>query len=193
LPVHSPLKPGWFVFIQDPLNAWYQVKDPEPFNYRTGDASVAEFSSLAAGAQSGFINIGNLEPDKNPPHLFYVVPGVEDVEIRYNFKIPAGTDRLGTDVIQNAGFLDAIRSPFYSPNPHYSMWLIGDYFPAVNANNTSNESRTPRVWFNGYKYDLIKLDERDPLQSQIIQKLSTGQIQSTRINIGGIKTSSGVN
>src|SRR5205807_3686220 len=101
MPVQSPLKSGFFVFIQAPLNRWYKVLNPEPFNYRTGDGPTNEFSSIAANTNSGFQNISNLEPDKNPPHLFYVVPGVEDLEVRYNIKIPAGTDRLGTDVIQN--------------------------------------------------------------------------------------------
>jgi hypothetical protein len=191
MPVQSPLKAGHFVYIQSPLQKWYKVANPEPFNYRTGDGPVAEFASLAAGVASAFINISNLEPDKSPPHLFYIVPGVEDTEVKYNIKIPAGTDRLGTDVIQNAGFLDAYRSPFYSPNPQYAFWLISDYFPAISANNVSNEARTPRVWFNGYKYDLIALD---PVKDQqLIAKLSTGQTAATRINIGGVQTSSGVN
>jgi hypothetical protein len=193
MPVTTPLKAGYFVYIQAPLQAWYKVVNPEPFNYRTGDGPSAEFSSLAGGAQSGFINISNLEPDKSPPHLFYVVPGVEDTEVRYNFKIPAGTDRLGTDVIQNVGFLDAIRSPFYAPNPAYAMWLIADYYPAINANNLSNESRTPRVWFAGYKYDLVKLDPTKTVDAAILAKLDNGQIPSLRINIGGVQTSSGVN
>ena len=191
MPVQSPLKAGHFVYIQAPLQKWYKVANPEPFNYRTGDGPSNEFASVASGVQTGFQNISNLEPDKSPPHLFYVVPGVEDTEVRYNIKIPAGTDRLGTDVIQNVGFIDAFRSPFYSPNPQYAFWLISDYFPSINANNLSNEARTPRVWFNGYKYDLIALDEKS--DAALIARLSSGQVPGTRINIGGVQTSSGVN
>jgi hypothetical protein len=191
MPVQSPLKAGMFVYVQQPLQKWYKVANPEPFNYRTGDGPSAEFASLAANAASAFINISNLEPDKSPPHLFYVVPGVEDTEVRYNIKIPSGTDRLGTDVIQNVGFLDAFRSPFYSPNPQYAFWLISDFFPSISANNLSNEARTPRVWFNGYKYDLIELDKT--ADAALLAKLSSGQVPATRINIGGVQTSSGVN
>jgi hypothetical protein len=187
------LKAGFFVFIQNPLNKWYKVLNPEPFNYRTGDGTTAEYATVAAGANSGFVNIENLEPDKSPPHLFYVVPGVEDTEVRYFIKIPAGTNRLGTDVIQDAGFIDAFRSPYFNPNPQYAFWIVADFFPAIQANNNSNVTRTPRIWFEGYKYDIQELDPKKEADAALIGRLSTGQIPSARVHIGGVNTSSGVN
>lgn len=138
-----------------------------------------------------------MEPDNNPPRLFWIVWGVEDTEVQYKISIPTGFARLGTDVDKQVGFVDAFRSPFTDPNPRYAFWLISNFFPAVNAINNSNLARTPRVWFEGYKYDIVRIVESSGRPSSnvrvdpsLLQKLRSGQVPFTRITIGGVSAQS---
>ncbi len=183
--VTSPLHGGQYVYIQGPLNKFYQVMNPEPFNYRTGDSTTAEFSTVPSGSSSGFKNIVVMEPDNNPPRLFWQVWGVEDTEVQYKIAIPTGFARLGTDVDKQVGFIDAFRSSFTDPHPGYAFWTISNFFPAVNAINNSNLTRTPRVWFEGYKYDIHEIKD-----SPILDGLRNGRIPFTRIALGGVQAQS---
>jgi hypothetical protein len=133
-----------------------------------------------------------LEPDNNPPRLFWVIWGVEDTEVQYKVAIPSGFARLGTDVDKQVGYVDAYRSPYYEPHPRYAFWLISNFFPAVNALNNSLYSRTPRVWFEGYKYDIDEVpgQRKGETVPPLLDALRTGKIPSTRIAIGGVSAQS---
>ena len=136
-----------------------------------------------------------MEPDNNPARLFWIIWGVEDTEVQYKVAIPTGFSRLVTDVDKQVGFVDAYRSPFYEPHPRYAFWLISNFFPAVNAINNSNLARTPRVWFEGYKYDITEVPGQGkgtapaPVGS-LLQLLMSGKVPSTRVVLGGVAAQS---
>jgi hypothetical protein len=175
------LKEGWSVFIDDPYNAYYRIVRREPFDFVTGEESPAIFSTVASGSESGFKNISTLEPDNDPLHLFQVVWGVADVgDIQYYLKLPAGQNRFGVDVNKEIGFLNADKSPFYEPNPVFQFFLVHDWIPAVNCKNGSPVTITPKVWFRGMKYDILKLgDANMPNPPPIVKKIVFGGIKNT--------------
>ncbi len=150
------LRVGDNVFIPSPMNKYFQVQATEPFNYATGEGSETEFSSVSTGSTSGFKNIKILEPDKTPRRLFQVWPGIKDGCV-YFVKIPTGTNRWGIDEDKDVGYLDNLKSPYYAKNRHYEIWLISDFYPSINASNATGASITPKVYFEGMKYDIKEL------------------------------------
>lgn len=150
------LRVGDNVFIPSLQNKYFTIKAVEPFNYATGEGSSTEFTSIATGAASGFKNIDILEPDDNPRRLFQVRFGVKD-GCTYFFKIPTGTNRWGVDVDKDVGYIDNEKSPYYAMNPNYEFWLIHDVYPSVNASNATGASVTPKVHFEGFKYDITEI------------------------------------
>jgi len=165
----EPLKEGYYVRLvgaavpSEYIDKYYQVVAVEGFTYETGQADTAEFTSVASGSESGFKNITVLEPDDKPFHLYYVKWGVRD-GCEYQIKIPTGTNRLGLDEDMDVARIDNEKSPWYDPNPEYAFFLIHDMYPAINAINNTPSSVTPKVWFEGEKYDLAEVTDPDVLE-----------------------------
>lgn len=177
----EPLLQNYYVFI-DLEKKFYKVTSIEPFEYRTGEEATAIFSAVAADGESGFKNITTLEPDDIPKHLFQVRMGVK-YGFRYYWKIPTGTNRFGTDEDKAIGFLDNYMSPFDDPNEDFEIWLIKEFYPAVNAKNKTSVTLTPQIYFTGFKYDIEQVTEPD-----VLIRLNTGLIPYKKITIGGVKT-----
>jgi hypothetical protein len=183
------LREGYYVRVLTPAleGRFFRVGKSEPFTYETGTSDVAEFTEVESGSESGFKNIDVLEPDDSPRHLFWVEWGVKD-GAKYYIKIPTGTDRLGTDEDKDVGFVTNEKSPYYAPDPRYGFWLVHDYYPAVNAVNVTPFSLTPKVWFEGVKWDLEDVVEPDVLEKlRNFQRGVSPGIPFTEITIGGIK------
>lgn len=176
------LLPNYYVFITA-YNKFFKVGDVEPFQYDTGQEATAFFSAVAgASTSSGYKNITELEPDDKPcPRLFQAVVGV-DYNMRYYFKIPTGTNRFGTDVTKGIGYIDNHISPYHSPSQNTTMWFVKNYYPAVSATNDASISLTPRLRFEGYKYDIYEVKDSD-----ILEKLQKNLIPYRHISIGGVK------
>ena len=183
------LKEGYFVKInyRGYEGRFFRVVDCEPFTYETGTGDEAEFTPVPPGSESGFKNIVALEPDNRPMRLFYVLWGVKSGG-RYKIKIPTGTDRLGTDVDKDVGFIDNVKSPYYAPNPKYAFWLIHDVYPSINFINTTPETVTPKVWFTGFKYTLVEVSEPDVLEKlRNFERGISPSIPFKLVTIGGVK------
>lgn len=141
-------------------NKFYQVINMEPIAYVTGDASTAEFSSVASGGQSGFKNIEILEPDDDPMHLYGLDWGVEDA-MKYYMRIPTGTSRMGLDEDEDIGYVTGDLSHRLSPNPQYGFWVVHDMYPSFEAVNPTLQAHTPKIWFYGMKFHLKLLNETE--------------------------------
>lgn len=183
------IREGFYVRVLTPAleDKFFRVGKTEPFAYETGTSDTAEFASVVSGSESGFKNIDVLEPDGSPIHLFWVMLGVKDGG-KYSLKIPTGTDRLGTDEDKDVGFITNEKSPYYAPDPMYGFWLVSDYYPAVNMDNITPFSVTPKVWFSGTKWDLEEVKDAETLNKlKSFQKGAMPGIPFTEVTIGGIK------
>lgn len=184
------IREGYYVKVLTPAleGKFFRVGKEEGFDYETGTSDTAEFTAVASGSESGFKNIDVLEPDEAPMHLFWVEWGLKD-GCKYSIKIPTGTDRLGVDEDKDVGFVTNEKSPYYAPDPLYGFWLVADYYPAVNAENVTPFSLTPKVWFRGKKWDVDEVTEADMIiKLQNYEKGITPSIPFTKITIGGIKS-----
>lgn len=176
------LKRGYYCEVDVLPLEFFEIGGDEGFDYETGRSDTAEFTAVADAAESGWKNIGVLEPHATPTrHVVYVLWGVED-GCRYYLKVATGTNRLGVDEDKDVGFVDNLKSPRFDPSPRYAFWLVNDYFPALNADNDTGYSLTPKVYFTGTKWDLFKVT--DP---SVLAKLRTRDVPSVKITIGGVK------
>jgi len=172
------LNVGFFVKVND---QFYQITGKEPFEYRTGEEASAFFSSVASGSESGYKSITEIEPDEFPLRLMYITPGIRD-GMRYYVKIPVGSARFGTDVTKDIGFIDNEISPYHAPNENFGFWLIHNYYPSINAKNNTGLAMTPKVYFKGYKFDIVQVNNSDTKVA-----LQSGRIPFANIIIGGVK------
>lgn len=155
---------------------FFQIVAKEPFRYITS-ASTGEFSAVTDGSESGFQNLENLEPDEG--RLYQCFFGVAD-GCQYYFKIPTGTDRWGIDQDKDIGFIDNLISPYFAPNPNFEVFLVENIYPAINAKNSTGVSLTPKIYAEGFKFDLRAVtDEED-------DDLKGGKKPFTILTIGGI-------
>lgn len=190
------LKRGWYVelvYPGSPPDNYHQITADEPFEFETGTEEKAIFSAVTSGSESGYKNIGLLEPDDTPPHLFQVLWGVQDTKIKYYMKLPTGTNRIGVDEDKDIGYITADRSPYFDPDPKYMFWLLHAWYPSINAKNESALTLTPKVWFTGKKYDIktvSALIKTETLPADTLEGLKTGKIPCKRITLGGVRTSS---
>lgn len=167
------LKEGYYIQIQ---GNFFQIIAREPFRYVT-DSSTAEFTAVTTGSESGFQNIEKLEPDEG--RLYQCFFGFAD-GLTYFFKIPTGTDRYGVDEDKDIGFLDSILSPYFAPNPDFEVFLVENIYPSINAKNESGVTVTPKVYAQGFKYDLreVTAEEEDELVG--------GKRNFTIVTVGGV-------
>lgn len=183
------IREGFYVRVLTPALefTFFRIGKSEPFTYETNTSDTDEFSSVASGSESGYKNIDVLEPDDSPIHLFWTLWGVKG-GCKYYIKIPTGTDRIGVDEDKDVGFLTNEKSPYYAPDPMYGFWLVSDYYPAINANNVTLFTLTPKIWFSGTKWDLEEVKDGGILEKlRNFQKGITPGIPFTEITIGGIK------
>lgn len=177
------LKEGHIVWIDAPLKRWFRIVRREPFDFVTGEEDTAIFTTVASGADSGYKNIEQLEPDNDPQHLYQVRWGVRDTgDIKYYMKIPTGVNRFGIDDDKEIGFINADKSPFYDPNPDFEFYLIYQWYPSINCSNDSPVTITPKVWFRGMKYDIEEITD-----SNLTAALNADKIPHRRIHFGGVK------
>lgn len=171
-------KNGYYVKFRlsgsDNLRYWL-VQEREGLKYDT-DIN-GEFSVVAAGNSSGDITIDNLEPSEN--ELYYIIPSFKD-GCAYRFRIPSGNDRNGVAKDTTSGTLYNRDSPYFFPNPAWSFYVAIKTKFQINATNESNASLTPRVFFEGIKYRVIEVTDKEKLQ-----ELISGKIPSTSIQLGG--------
>jgi hypothetical protein len=180
------LKDGYYVRIpqlqNDGVGEWFVIAGSESFNYATNDGTATVFSAVADAADSGYINITEMEPHDIPRRLYQVVFGVKD-GCDYFFKIPTGSNRFGVDEDKDVGYFTNRNSYYLAKNEDYQFWLVKNYFPSINASNDSGASVTPKVYFEGIKYDIDKVT--DP---NVLGRLKAGQLPSTTVTIGGVRT-----
>lgn len=158
------------------VREFYQITAKEPLHYIT-DPTTAEFTAVAHNAESGFQNIENLEPEEG--RLYQCFFGVADA-CRYYFKIPGGTDRWGIDKDKDIGFIDNIISPHFAPNPNFEVFLVENIYPSINAKNYTTVTVTPKIYVEGFKFDLREVTKEEH------KKLADGEKRFTIITIGGV-------
>ena len=156
----SEIKPGFYVTLtgdQAVEGKMYLVSNKEGSDYETGRTTgTVEFSTVASGSKTGFKNIDRLEPDKGQVTWYdwYVRDGAE-----YQMKLKAGTIRFGPQQEPNVGFIDNEKSGPTDPNEKYSFWLFEDWFPSIEANNKTPYTMTPKVFFEGFKFDVQQITD----------------------------------
>ena len=179
------LKIGHIIYIQDPIEKFFAIAGREPFDFETGEEDTLLYSEVASGAESGFIEIENLEPDENPLHLFEVLWGVNHTNnVKYYIKYPSGVSRLGTDDDKDIGFINSDKSPGVDPDPSYKFYTYPDHYPSINCENHSAVIITPKIYFKGMKYQIDEIKD-----TVTLQKLTSGAIPFRRIVLGGLRTS----
>lgn len=172
------LKEGYTIYVDEPLNKYYKVVRREPFSYITGNETPVIFSTVASGSETGFKNIDALEPDDDPMHIFQVLWGVADYDpVKYYMKIPSGQNRFGLDNDKEIGFVDAAISPWFNPSALFQFWLKPDWIPAINCKNGSACVITPKIYFQGMKYDVAALTKDQA--GTIYKKVVFGGVKNT--------------
>jgi hypothetical protein len=180
------LKDGYYIRIpqleSDGVGEWWVIAGSEYFNYATNDGTATVYSAVANGAESGYKNITEMEPHDIPRRLYQVLMGVKD-GCQYYVKIPTGANRFGVDEDKDVGYISNQNSYYLAKNEDMVFWLVKNYFPSVNASNGTGGSLTPKVYFEGFKYDIDKVT--DP---NVLGRLKAGQLPSTTVTIGGVRT-----
>lgn len=167
------LKEGYYVQI---TGHYFQIVAKEPLRYITS-GSTAEFSAVTTGSESGFQNIDNLEPDEG--RMYQCFFGIAD-GCKYYFKIPTGTDRWGIDKDKDIGFIDNRISPHFAPNPNFEVFLVENIYPSINAKNDTGVTVTPKLYVEGFKYDLRIITKEE------LDAIKEGKRPFTIITIGGV-------
>lgn len=165
-------------------NKFFKVINVEPFEYESGRTDTAEFNATVAfGGNSGFRNFEVLEP--NEKHLYSLDWGVKD-GCRYYLKIPSGSDRLGLDEDMDVGFVDNKRSPWIVPDPRFGFWLVDNMYPAFDAYNDCPKTLTPKIWFQGVKYEIEEVSAPDLIARLNAFKEGRGGQPFKSIPLGGV-------
>ncbi len=156
---------------------YFQIIEREAFDYST--ATGGEFAIVANGADSGNINIPNLEPDDD--ELYQILWGVQD-GATYFLRFE-GTDILGIAEDTDAGSIDNYKSPYFCFNPLYGFYVgIKSNF-SIRALNNTGGTITPRVDFEGMKYRILEITSES--DETLHEKLVSGEQPSSKIQLGG--------
>ncbi len=145
----KPMRVGQIFHLSSDPEFYYVVTSRERFNL--DDPDNEEFVAVAAAANSGWIDLVNLDPKENPAHLYQVHLGFENGG-DYYIKFPTGTNIHGVNEAKNVAYLTALRSPAIFPNDDYEYWLLHSDYPAINMVNNMAYEITPKVYASGYKY-----------------------------------------
>ena len=180
----TEIRPGFNVMLTgDPSveNKMFLVKRKEGSDYETGRTTgAAEFSTVATTLTSGFKNVDRIEPDTSQIawYQWYVRDGEE-----YQMKLKAGSIRFGPQQEPNVGFLDNEKSGPTDPNEKYSFWLFKDWFPSIQANNITPYTVTPKVYFEGFKFDIEEVKDL----GEILRIKASGKYSI--VTLGGVANS----
>lgn len=154
---------------------YWKILEREPFRYDTSYNN--EFSSTAAGANTGDITFTYLEPADN--ELYYQIPAFKD-GCEYELRIPVGNDRFGVAQYTKSGVLTNEDSPYFAPNPQWGFFTAIKTKFSVKATNVTPESLTPYVKFEGMKYRIEVVTDQ-----KLIDDLVSGKEHSTKLDFGG--------
>lgn len=157
---------------------YFQILEREAFDYST--SVNTEFVAVANGANSANVPFPNLEPDDD--ELYHILWGVQDGNtyfIRFE-----GADILGVAEDTDSGFIDNVRSPYFHKNPQYGFYVgIKSNF-SIRAQNRTGASNTPRVDFEGMKYQIIEITKDS--DSDLYEQLVSGEVPSKKLQLGGM-------
>lgn len=144
---------------------YFQIKRTDDIFYR--DAHAA----LAAGGTEAFTNIVALDPPIDMLHYIYNIQLCGNVQLQ--LKLPASTNRWGTNRSPTGGIMNDTLSPMTS-GAHIELWCAENYPPAIQLINNTNVSITPIIWWKGRRFSI-----------QEINKPGIG-VAFTTVQIGGI-------
>lgn len=137
------------------LGKFYRILRKERLIYITGEGDDTEFTSIATGATSGFIDIEALEPDTN--ELYQLSPGVKD-GCEYHAKL-TGKERMGPALDTDMAYFSNQDSLWTHPNEALEFFLVHDMYPSYDAHNDTGYTITPKIWFKGWKYNYLEASE----------------------------------
>lgn len=126
--------------------------------YITGEGDKTEFTAVATGAKSGFINIEALEPSTN--QLYIIRPGVRD-GCKYHAKL-TGKDRHGPALDIDMAYFTNQDSFYTDPSEALEFFLVNDMFPSYNAVNDTGATITPKIYFKGTQWDFKEVPKAEP-------------------------------
>lgn len=175
----KPLRIGQIFELSTDPNRYFVVTSRERFNLDDPDDS--HFAAVATTLNSGWIDLVNLDPKENPPHLYQVHLGFENGG-DYYIKFPTGTNIHGVNETKNVGFLNALRSPAIFPNDDYEYWLLSEY-PSVNMVNNTPYAITPKIYASGYKYLFRPVG---PREAAAVKARPTASIMLQRGGLAGM-------
>lgn len=178
----SPLHVGDVVRLSTESERLFVVDGMEKFNWETGAAEFAVV--IAAALATGWTDLDNLDPKKDPKELYQIRVGIEDGFTVY-IKYPSGTNIHGVNMQKNVGYLNAQRSPALIPNSDYEYWLLNGSYPAVNCVNNTAYPDTPRLYIEGWKYVLR------PARTDDTAAIARFGIRPKWIEVGGIEPRGG--
>lgn len=150
----KPIRVGEILRLSISPEILYVIRAREKFNTDSPEKTVA-FSAVAAAANSGFIDLDDLDPRETPPELVQIRLGFED-GFDYYIKYPSGTNIHGVNLDKDVGFINSERSPALAPNDDYEYFATHGWWPTVNAKNHTAYSDTPKVYAEGWRYTLRK-------------------------------------
>lgn len=178
----NDIKSGFYVELtgtKDLDGKMFLVKSKEGSDYETGRTTgSAEFSTVSTATKTGFKNIDRIEPDTNQIawYEWYIEDGAE-----YQMKLKAGSIRFGPQAEPNVGYIDNLKSGPTDPNLKYSFWLYKDWFPSIEANNLTPYTMTPKIFFEGFKFDVEEVVDT----AKIAQVKASGKYSV--LVLGGVK------
>jgi hypothetical protein len=129
-----------------------------------------EHTALASGGTEAFTNINALDPPIDMFHYFYNIMICGNVQL--SLKLPASTNRWGTNRSPAGGILNDTLSPM-TTGKFIELWCSENYPPAIQLINSTNVTITPVLWWIGKRFSIREV--KDSVASV-----------STAIQIGGI-------
>jgi len=177
------LRNGDLIRISDDPSQVFAVMLKEKFNTDAANRTQA-YAAVAAAANSGWIDLDNLDPRDKPKELLQIRLGFED-GLDYYVKYPSGTNMHGINRDKDIGMLNAQLSPRLLPNDDYEYWAINGWYPSINAKNETAYADTPRVYAEGMRYSLRAASLRE------VTAVERGARYCRFIQMGGVQQQEG--
>lgn len=179
----KPLRNGELLRLSTDLEGIWAVYLKEKFNTDSPERTQL-FAAVAAAANSGWIDLDDLDPRDNPKELLQIRMGFED-GLHYYVKYPSGTNIHGVNRSKDVAYLDSMKSPRLMPNDDYEYWALHDWYPSVNAVNPTAYADTPKVFAEGWRYTLRKATVPEA------RAVQTGGRYCRFIQLGGVQQQEG--
>lgn len=179
----KPLRNGELLLLSTDLEGYWVVNLKEKFNTDSPERTQA-FAAVLAAANSGWIDLDDLDPRDNPKELLQIRMGFED-GLNYYIKYPSGTNIHGINRDKDVAYLDAMKSPRLLPNDDYEYWALHDWYPSVNAVNPTAYADTPKVFAEGWRYTLRRATTKE------IAAATSGRRYARFIQLGGVQQQEG--